>query len=187
MKLNTLFVAAICAGTLLNSCVHDTAKENQLKYTHTSLVDGDAFASIQIIGETALDGVKYAEWAEKSADANGQGIAGKMKAFYNQLIPSLDTVATAVQIDFPIKGIPTGHGESDSTATADSTASAHTAHSHFDYVHHSQDEVAKIKEQLKRLTRNTNKDLQAFAKEQYEKVSALYTEIGGKEEAHAHH
>ena len=44
MKLNTLFVAAVLASTTLSSCVFKTADERQLKYTHTSLVDGDAYA-----------------------------------------------------------------------------------------------------------------------------------------------
>ena len=184
MKFNTLLVAAICAGSLMTSCVHDTAKENQLKYTHTSLVDGDAFAYFQIIGETALDGVKYAEYAEKSGDAKSVEVASKVKAFYTQLLPALDSLATAKQVDFPIKGIPQGHAESDSTST-DSTATA--AHDHFDYVHHAQHELATIKDKLKRLSRNTDVDAQAFAKEQLEAVTEVYTQIGGKEEAHGHH
>lgn len=184
MKFNTLFVAAICAGTLMTSCVNDTAKENQLKYTHTSLVDGDAFSYFQIIGETALDGVKYAEYAEQSGDAKSTDVASKVKAFYNQLIPALDSLATSKQVDFPTKGIPQGHGEADTTA-ADSTA--HAAHAHFDYVHHAQHELATVKEKLKRLTRNTDVDVQAFAKEQLTIVTDLYTQVGGKEDAHAHH
>lgn len=185
MKFNTLFVAAICAGSLMTSCVHDTAKQNQLSLTHTSLVDGDAFSYIQIIGETALDGVKYAEYAETTGDAKSLEIAGKVKAFYTQLLPSLDSLATVNQVDFPIKGIPQGHGESDSTATADSTA--HAAHSHFDYVHHAQHEIATVKDKLKRMTRNTNEDVQAFGKKQLSLANDLYTAIGGKEEAGGHH
>lgn len=186
MKLNTLFVAAICAGTLFNSCVNKTATENQLKYTHTSLADNDAFSGFQVIGENALSGAKYAEWAEKSGDAKAQEVAAKVKGYYTQLIPALDTLATSLQVDFPIKGIPTGHDEAEgSETTTDSTA--HVAHNHFDYVAHAQHEVATVKERLERLTRNTNKDVQTFAKQQVELISELYTQIGGKVEAHAHH
>jgi hypothetical protein len=193
MKFNTLFVAAICASSLMTSCVHDTAKENQLKYTHTTLVDGDAYAFFQVVGETALDGVKYAEYAEKSGDAKSTEIASKVKAFYTQLLPTLDSLATANQVDFPIKGIPQGHGEEEAnTATvADSTAHtatvAHEAHDHFDYAHHAQHELATVKDHLTRLTHNTNAALRSFAKEQLEIVSELYVQIGGKEEAHGHH
>ena len=188
MKFNTLFVAAICAGSLMTSCVHDTAKENQLKYTHTSIVDGDAFAFFQVVGETVLDGVKYAEYAEKTGDAKSTEIAAKVKAYYTQLLPTLDSLATANQLDFPIKGIPQGHGEADSTATADSTAhTTHEAHAHFDYAHHAQHELATVKDQLTRLTHNTNAPLRSFAKEQLEIVKELYVQIGGKEEAHGHH
>lgn len=184
MKFNTLFVAAICAGSLMTSCVHDTAKENQLKYTHTSVVDGDAFSYFQIIGETALSGVKNAEHAEKSGDAKSVEIAAKVKAFYAQLLPALDSLATTKQVDFPIKGIPQADNEADSTSL-DSTA--HAAHAHADYVHHAQHEIATVKDRLKRLTHNTDAAVQTFAKEQLNAAVELYTQIGGKEDAHAHH
>lgn len=194
MKLNTLFVAAICAGTLLNSCVNKTAQERQLAYTQTSLVDGDAFFAIQKIGEAALVGSQYAERAGASADANGQAVAGKVKSFYDQLIPELDRIATLVQVDFPIKGIPAIDAEESveadtaSTDTTDDVAQEVAApQTHGDYVSQAQDEIAIIKEQLKRMTRNTNVDIQQFAKAQLETANELFTAIGGKEEAHAHH
>ena len=189
MKFNTLFVAAICAGSLMTSCVHDTAKENQLKYTHTSLVDNDAFTFFQVVGEIALDGVKYADYAEKSGDAKSTEVATKVKAFYTQLLPTLDSLATVNQIDFPIKGIPQGHGEeADKTAVADTTASTDAvAHANFDYVSHAQHELATVKDRLNRLTHNTNDALRSFAKEQLEIVTELYVQIGGKVEEHGHH
>lgn len=193
MKLNTLFVAAICAGTLLNSCVNKTAQERQLAYTQTSLVDGDAFFAIQKIGEAALVGSQYAERAGASADANGQAVAGKVKAFYDQLIPELDRIATLVQVDFPIKGIPAIDAEESVEADTASTDTTNVAQevaapqTHGDYVSQAQDEIAIIKEQLKRMTRNTNVDIQQFAKAQLETANELFTAIGGKEEAHAHH
>lgn len=193
MKLNTLFVAAICAGTLLNSCVNKTAQERQLAYTQTSLVDGDAFFAIQKIGEAALVGSQYAERAGASADANGQAVAGKVKSFYDQLIPELDRIATLVQVDFPIKGIPAIDAEESveadtaSTDTTDVAQEVAAPQTHGDYVSQAQDEIAIIKEQLKRMTRNTNVDIQQFAKAQLETANELFTAIGGKEEAHAHH
>lgn len=193
MKLNTLFVAAICAGTLLNSCVNKTAQERQLAYTQTSLVDGDAFFAIQKIGEAALVGSQYAERAGASADANGQAVAGKVKSFYDQLIPELDRIATLVQVDFPIKGIPAIDAEESVEADTASTDTTNVAQevaapqTHRDYVSQAQDEIAIIKEQLKRMTRNTNVDIQQFAKAQLETANELFTAIGGKEEAHAHH
>lgn len=193
MKLNTLFVAAICAGTLLNSCVNKTAQERQLAYTQTSLVDGDAFFAIQKIGEAALVGSQYAERAGASADANGQAVAGKVKSFYDQLIPELDRIATLVQVDFPIKGIPAIDAEESVEADTASTDTTNVAQevaapqTNGDYVSQAQDEIAIIKEQLKRMTRNTNVDIQQFAKAQLETANELFTAIGGKEEAHAHH
>lgn len=191
MKLNTLFVAALCAGSMMTSCVHDTAKQNQLKYTHTTLVDGDAYSFFQIVGEIALVGVKSAEEAEKSGDAKAAEVAGKVKAYYSELIPVLDSIATAYQIDFPIKGIPqlqeSAHADSAAVDSSAHAAHALAAHGHGDYIHHAQHELATVKFKLTQLTRNTNAELQKFAEAQLEKVSALYKEIGGKEEEHAHH
>jgi len=191
MKFNTLFVAVVCAGTLLSSCVHKTAQERQLKYTHTSLVDGDAFAIIQKVGETILTGTTLAENAEASGDAQSKEVASKVKAFYTQLTPSLDSVATAFHVDFPIKGIPAVEETKEQADTTEfvleQEAQAHGQEHHVDYVHQAQHELAVIKEQLTRLARNTNKDLQNFAKNVLPSVSELYTQIGGKEDAHAHH
>ena len=44
-----------------------------------------------------------------------------------------------------------------------------------------------VKDQLQRMTRNTDKDVRAFAEENVEKVAELFTLAGGKEDAHAHH
>ncbi len=183
MKLNTLFFAAVCAGTLFNSCVDKTARENQLKYTHTTLVDGDAFSAFQKIGEAAQVGVIVAEHEEANGDAKSKEVAAKVKAYYAELIPSLDTIARTVQIDFPIKGVPAP--ELTTAHAADSTASTNVKHT--DYVHNAQHEIGLIKEQLTRLTRNTNEDLRAFAEKQVSIVSEVYKQIGGKEEAHSHH
>ncbi len=190
MKFNTFFVASICAGTLFTSCIHQTAQERQLKYTHTSILDGDAFAIIQHVGETALKGVEHAGQIEASGDTQSKEVAVKVKAFYTQFIPGLDSLATAFHVDFPIKGIPALE-ESDSVSAehlADTALAVEDVHIHADedYVHHAQHDIAYVKEQLTRLSRNTNKDLQNFAKNQLPAVNELYVQIGGKEEAHGH-
>lgn len=186
MKLNTLFFAAVCAGTLFNSCVDKTAKENQLKYTHTTLVDGDAYAVFHKVGEAVQTGLSLAEHTEESGDTASKAVATKVKTYYTQLLPSLDSIATALHVDFPIKGIPVENTGVNAAAT-DSTALEATAVVHADYGHHAQHEVALVKEQLTRLSRNTNADLRKFAVHQLSLVSELYTQIGGKEDAHAHH
>jgi len=191
MKINTFFAATICAGTLFTSCVHQTAQERQLKYTHTSLADGDAFAIIQRVGETVLTGAARAEQIASSGDAQSKEVAAQVKAFYTQFTPSLDSIATAFHIDFPIRGIP-ALAEADTSAlesTSDTTLVVEEdvqVHAKEDYVHMTQHDVAFVKEQLTRLSRNTNKDLQNFAHEHLPAVSALYTQIGGQEDAHDH-
>lgn len=177
MKLNTLFVAAVCASTLLTSCVFKTAEENQLKYTHTSLVDGDAFAALQHLNETAVNGVKYADLAEK--EGNAAAVAVKVKSFYTEFLPQLDAVSTKWDVTLnPVPSIDAKY--IDSTAVTVDTKST-------GYEHEAQLEIAYVKEQLTRLTKNTNADLQSFAKEQLAKASELYTQIGGVEQAHSHH
>lgn len=37
------------------------------------------------------------------------------------------------------------------------------------------------------MTRNTDKDVRAFAEEHLEKVKEVFTLAGGQEDAHAHH
>lgn len=178
MKLNTLFVAAICASTLLNSCVFKTAKENQLQYTHTSLVDGDAYSVFQHVNDVAVEGTKYAENAENTVES--KDVAVKVKGFYAQFLPQLDSVATRFDVILnPVPAI--------SAQPADTTGNAFVAHEHIDYVHRAQEEIAYVKEQLGRLTHNTNPAIQKFGKEQVAKAEELYTQIGGKAEVHAHH
>lgn len=180
MKLNTLFVAAICASTLLNSCVFKTAQENQLQITHTSLVDGDAFAIIQLVNVTAVEGVKYAEYTESTGEA--KEAAAKVKGFYTQFLPQLDSIAS--EFNVTLSPVPVYSDHQADTTVADTVASSHKQ---FDYAHHAQEELTLVKAQLKRLTKNTNEALQIFAKAQLAKAEEVYTQIGGKEEPHAHH
>lgn len=176
MKLNTLFVAAICASTMLSSCVFETAQENQIKYTHTSLVDGDAFKAIQIANETAVDGIKYAENAEIIGES--KDIAVKVKSFYLEFLPQLDSIAT--KFDVTLSPIPP-------VGLVDTISPDSVDHQHADYAHQAQHELTILKGQLERLAQNTNPHLKLFGSAQLTKAKALYTEIGGKEEAHAHH
>ncbi|GHE47796.1 hypothetical protein [Sphingobacterium griseoflavum] len=201
MKFNTLFVAGLCASALLASCNPQTAKENQLKYTHTSLVDGDAFRFFQVVGGKVVYEADYAAYVETVASSSqAKQLAAKVKEVYTAIIPTLDSLAIVNQVDFPIKGAavftaPNDKGAEEVHSAADSTLSNHTAvgHTHGDvysdesYIHHVQHEAAAIKDQLERLSRNTDLGLRTFAEENLEKVKELFKLAGGKEDAHAHH
>jgi len=205
MKLNTLFVAAVLASTTLSSCVFDTASENQLKYTHTTLVDGDAYAFFRSVGAIAPYEVDYAKHVGTVGNAQAKDAASKVSQFFTEMLPQLDSLATKFHVDFPILGQEKYATEADHAAhsvttatdsTADSTATAapvmHTAPSHAAYtdeayLHHVQHQVGLVKEQLRRLSRNTNKELRDFAQSKTEAVAQLFTAVGGKEDAHAHH
>jgi len=181
MKLNTLFVASVCAAALFASCNPQTAKENQLKYTHTSLADGDAFHFFQVVGGKLVFEADYAASVEKSASSDkDKQLAAKVKEVYGAILPVLDSLATANQVDFPIKG-----AAKFTEVAADSThaATAHTA----DYAQHVQHETAVVKDLFERLSHNTNVGLRTFAAENLEKIAEIYTLAGGKAEAHAHH
>lgn len=202
MKLNTLFVTAILASTTLSSCVFKTANENQLKYTHTTLVDGDAYAILRQVGSIAPYELDYAKHVATVGNAQAKDAANKVSAFFSELIPQMDTLAAKLQVDFPILG-QEKYVVSDAVTApiaADSIADSTDAHAHHApavaqgagysdeaYLHHVQHQVAIVKEQLGRLSRNTNVDLRNFAQSKTESVGALFTALGGKEDAHAHH
>lgn len=199
MKLNTLIVAGICAGAFLVSCSPNTAKENQLKFTHTSLVDGDAFQFFKLVGAKVVYEKDYAAHVETIATSSEvRQLAAKVKEVYGELIPALDSLATQYQVDFPVKDSETfvavqqdatngAHvHEADSGSILAAAGHGH-AFSDASYVQHVQHESAIIKEQFQRLTRNTNRGLRDFAVANEEKVAELFKLAGGKEDAHAHH
>ncbi len=207
MKLNTLFVVGVCASTLFVSCNPKTAQENQLSLTHTSLVDGDAYRFFQLVGAKVVYENDYASYAASVAGSSqAKQLAVKTQEVYSSLIPGLDSLAIAKQIDFPIKGaakytasnevetVVTGQEElaeddADTTDVEEVAVSHQTSSSYSDeaYIQHVQHEAAVVKEQLQRMTRNTDKDVRAFAEANLEKVAELFTLAGGKEDAHAHH
>lgn len=184
MKLNTLFVAGVCASMFFASCNPKTAQENQLKYTHTSLADGDAYHFFQVVGAKAAYEADYAAAIEKSAsEAQVKQVAAKAKEVYGSILPVLDSLAVVNQVDFPIKG-----AAKYEAPVADTTAThAVAAHGASDYVKHVQHESAIIKEQFERLSVNTNVGLREFAKANIEKVAELFKLAGGKEQAGGHH
>ncbi|MFZ4260761.1 hypothetical protein ACFRAE_01875 [Sphingobacterium sp. HJSM2_6] len=206
MKLNTLFVTAILASTTLSSCVFKTADENQLKYTHTTLVDGDAYVILREVGSIAPYELDYAKHVATVGNAQAKDAANKVSAFFSEMIPQMDTLGVKLHFDFPILGqekfvAPSAHAAVTAAVEADSTADSTAVHAHHDhagaahgtgysdagYLQHAQHQVAIVKKQLGRLSRNTNVDLRNFAQSKLESVAALYTALGGKEDAHGHH
>lgn len=213
MKLNTLFVVGVCAGTLLVSCNPKTAQEHQLKYTHTSLVDGEAYQFFQLVGAKAVYENDYASYAANVASSSqAKELATKAQELYSSLIPALDSLATEKQVDFPIKKaakfVAPGEEvveEEEILATAEDVSEedadslqqvieevkkapkATVSYSDEAYVHHVQQEIAVVKDQLQRMTGNTDKDIRSFAEANLEKVAELFTLAGGEEDVHAGH
>ncbi|TYR34152.1 hypothetical protein FXV77_16165 [Sphingobacterium phlebotomi] len=209
MKLNTLFVVGVCASTLLASCNPKTATERQLNLTHTTLVDGDAYQFFQLVGAKVVYENDYAAYAAGIANSSqAKQLAAKAQEVYSSLIPGLDSLAIAKQVDFPIKRaaefvvseeigtVKTVHevveDDTDSVEVEEEeeVAVAHVASASYSddaYIHHVQHEVAVVKDQLQRMTRSTDKEVRAFAEANLEKIAELYTLAGGKEDAHAHH
>ena len=206
MKLNTLFVVGICASTLLVSCNPKTAQERQLSLTHTTLVDGDAYQFFQLVGSKVVYENDYAAYAAGVASSSqAKQLAAKAQEVYSSLIPGLDSLAIAKQVDFPIKGAAkyevSAEAETaverefvagnrvDSTEVEDFETDHVTAASYSDdaYIHHVQHEAAVVKDQLQRMTRSTDKEVRTFALANVEKVAELFALAGGKEDAHAHH
>ena len=206
MKFNTLFVVGICAGTFLVSCNPKTAQENQLSLTHTSLVDGDAFQFFQIVGSKVVYEKDYAAYAVGEASSSqAKQLAEKAQEVYSSLIPGLDSLAIIKQVDFPVKGAAqyqvSGQAQTavahevaagnrvDSAAVEVSEAQPVRAAGFADdaYVHHVLHEVTTVKDQIQRMTRNTDVDVRAFAEANLERVTELFKLAGGTEDAHGHH
>jgi len=189
MKLNTLLAVAVIGGSaLFASCNNKTAQQNQLKYTHTSLVDGDGYRFFQTVGQKVPYELAYADYAASvSSDAKVKALAAKIKEVYGALIPQLDSAAVAVQVDFPIRGAEV-FAAPGSQAVADSTvSSAATTYSDAAFLAHAQHEQALIKEQFGRVIRNTNVTLQKLAKDNEKALEEVYALSGVKNDEHAHH
>ncbi|NGM66733.1 hypothetical protein [Sphingobacterium sp. SGR-19] len=206
MKSNTLFVVGICASTLLVSCNPKTAQERQLSLTHTTLVDGDAYQFFRLVGSKVVYENDYAAYAGGIASSSqAKQLAAKAQEIYSSLIPELDSLATAKQIDFPIKGAAKYEvtteaqtavereivaGNRVDSAEVEDFATDHVASAPYSdnaYIHHVQHEAAVLKDQLQRMSRNTDKGIRAFAEANLGKVKELFALAGGKEDSHAHH
>lgn len=189
MKFNTLFVAAVCASALLVSCNPKTATDNQLNFTQTTLVDGDAYQFFQIVGAKAVYESDYAGYVETVASSSqAKQVAAKSKEVYASLLPAMDSLATVNQVVFPIRGAEVFKAE-DFTAVVDSSQSVEQVKVYSDetYLLHAQKEAAAVKEQIGRMVRSTNAGIQDFAKANLEKVKEIYVLAGGKEDNHAGH
>lgn len=200
MKLNTLLAIAVLASTSLSSCVFNTANERQLKYTHTTLLDGDAYAFFRQVGSIAPYELSYAEHVAEVGNAQAKDAAAKITSFFNEILPEMEVLATKNQMDFPILGTqlyeaaPQAESEalsleSDSLDTAPATASTEAvpAYSDEEYLAHVQEQIGIVKEQFRRLSRNTNREVRDFAVSKNEAVAELYVAVGGQADAHAHH
>ena len=189
MKLNTLFVAGVCASTLLVSCNPiKTAKQKQLSNTHTSLMDGDAYQFVELVGAKAVYENDYAAYAEKVAvSAQAKQLAAKAQEVYGSIIPDLDSLVTAKQGDFPIIGaakfVAPGVREASTVVDSSAVQQPEAVYSDAAYALHVQQEAAEVKNRVERMLHNTDADFRAFAKAHLEGVSALYAAAGGKEEA----
>ena len=188
MRFNTLFVAGVCASALLASCNPKTAEKNQLKFTHTSIADGDAFKFFTVVGGKLVYESDYAAYAATVATSpKAKQVAEQVKNVYSELIPRLDSLATENQIDFPIKGAEIFKAPTVAVTDSLEVEHAHESYSDEGYIQHVLHEVTIIKDQFERLSRNTNAELRKYGAENEEKLNEIYTLAGGKADEHAHH
>src|SRR5690606_4244512 len=200
MKLNTLFVVGVCAATFLGSCSPKTAEERQLNLTHTSLVDGDAYQFFQLVGAKTVYENDYASYAAGVANSSqAKQVAAKSQEVYSSLIPALDSLAIIKHIDFPVKGsaqfaapsavttVETEQEDIDTAAVEDAAVAqqASAAVAAGAYTLHVRHEEAVGNDALKRLARDTDIEVRAFAAANLHKVAGLFTLAGGQEDAPA--
>ena len=149
----------------------------------------------------------YTKHVETVGSAKAKEVAGKVAQVFGEILPQMDSLATKFHVDFPIRGVELYSTETATAATpaapvAEADTAAHDSavdaepvvlakhadvYSDDAYLQHIQHQVAVVKEQFRRLSRNTNKELRDFAQGKAETIAELYTAVGGKEDAHAHH
>lgn len=197
MKLNTFLVTTACVGTLLVTSCNDSMKERQLRYTHTTDADGDAYQFFQIVGRKVPYEIDYASYVEgTSVSAQTKSLASKIKEEFSSILPELDALATERNVDFPIKGA-LAFASPDSNPTVDNNTvdslqtvgEAEPARVVTDenYLQHVKSQLATVKDQFKRVSRNTDKDLRDYAASKLEVLDELYHLAGGEVSGHAHH
>lgn len=196
MKLNTFLIAAAATGALSLSSCNPSMQEQQLKYTHTTLVDGDAYQFFQSVGEKVPYEIGYAAYVEGTAtSAEARTLASRIREEFAAILPDLDELATKNQVDFPIRGaqafvspdsVRTVVNVPDTTQALESPVEQ-TAHASEDYVLYAQHQLADIKGQFKRLSRNTDRELRDYAASKLDVLDELYKLAGGEEDTHGHH
>ncbi|MBE8715408.1 hypothetical protein [Sphingobacterium hungaricum] len=200
MKINSIVASVLCASAFFVSCSNKKAEENQVKYTHTTRVDGDAYHFFQVVGTKTPYEVQYAAYANSAnSSAKVKEISAEIEKVYGDLLPQLDSLATKFFVDFPIRGAESFAAHTETAATPVSTALDSTssvaaqpavnAHAYSDdaYLKHTQHEQAIILDQFTRLSRNTNKVLRDFAADKLHTLEELYKKSGGEIHEGAHH
>lgn len=198
MKVNILLTASCVA--VLTSCSPKQTRINQLNLTNESSVDQDGYNFFQIVGGKAFYERDYAGYAESRAySPQVKKVAAQVKELYSDMIPALDTLSSKYYVVFPVLRAERFHSPENQTALRDtsetdmdrtveeSTQDQATAYTDDSYLQHVQHESAIVKDQLYRLSRNTEPGLRNFAAAYLPKVNELFKLAGGKEDETSHH
>jgi len=189
MKINKFVASIVCVSAFFASCSNKTAEQNQIKYTHTSRVDGDAFHFFQVVASKVPYEVGYASHVNTvGASSKAKAVATEIEKVYGDLFPQLESIATEFYVEIPLRGAAKFVTDEGTVDAQDSTEVAPVVvFNEESYLKHTVEEQALVIEQFKRLSRNTNKKLRDFAVEKLPALEELYVSSGGVIEKEDHH
>lgn len=179
---NSFLVAA--SLLVLGSCTRHAGEpvRRGTLYNNESHVDTEGYTFFKLVhGKGQFETQLAKHMQSGSASAEAKDLARKIVETYEPIVTELEGIAGEFSVVLPDRGLPgfavPHHFDTDTLGNVNSAG----------YIAHVQHEQAAILEQFKRLSRNTNKELQHFAEEKMPAVKALFTAAGGQEEHGAHH
>ncbi|MFC7523630.1 DUF4142 domain-containing protein [Parapedobacter sp. GCM10030251] len=184
MKLRNIFLMALPLVAAVSSCTRhagEPAKRSLLLNNETN-VDTEGYLFFKLAHEKAVYEVQLAKYVQSvGASAATKNLASKISDLYGEMIPELETLASAFHVVLPDPGIP-GFSMPHHFATDSLTGFNNEA-----YTAHVQHEQGAILEHFNRVSRNTSKTLKAYANEKLPAVKEVFALAGGHEEHGAHH
>ncbi|SFC81511.1 protein of unknown function [Parapedobacter composti] len=177
-------IPSLALAVALGSCTRHAGEpvSRRVLYNNETAVDTEGYVFLKTAHEKAVYETELAKHVQSTqAPATAKALASQLIATYEKMIPELESLAEANFVVLPDPGMPgfsvPHHVGTDSVANFNGDA-------YMEYVRHEQGAVL---EQFKRASRNTSKELRAYAAERLPEVKALYTQAGGQEDHGAHH
>ena len=187
MKINKMALVAAGAVFLLSSCVRHSGEPvaRAVLFNDKTGLDTDAFGAIKAVHATGAYEIGLANYMKSNAvSAQVKELAAKVVEAYEPILPELEQIASE---DYALLPSADAVVWSDPVVAAGDSLQTAGVMSEQDYVAHVKHEQGSVLTQLNRLSRNTDKELRAFATEQLPAIEALYAQAGGEAGHGEHH